>query len=128
MLALCVLSPGFAAPKPIAKPSTTCSADDDCSLLGRCVDGNCVCNAGWTGAHCSVADLEPLDPTLGYQNDSIASWVSAATRTQVARVTQATLKSHVTVSVVCPSWVRHGTRARPSLHDSTLQYSLRLLR
>jgi len=59
-----------AVPPHVAK----CTSEMDCSLLGSCVDGHCVCQPGWTGASCSVADLEPLDPSLGYQNMTTASW------------------------------------------------------
>ena len=51
-----------------------CATDDDCSLLGSCIDSKCVCNQGWTGVACSRADLQPLNISEGYQNASAASW------------------------------------------------------
>lgn len=53
-----------------------CRSDMDCSLLGSCdaTSGTCTCMRGWTGTSCARADLEPLDPSLGYQNASFASW------------------------------------------------------
>ena len=43
-----------------------CIDDEDCSLLGKCNVGACICNKGWTGRSCARADLEPLDVKLGY--------------------------------------------------------------
>ena len=33
---------------------SACTTDEDCSLLGACTAGACVCHAGWTGADCAV--------------------------------------------------------------------------
>ena len=57
-----------------ASPSFHCASSDDCSLLGVCTAGACVCNAGWTGASCATMDLLALDTTHGYVNPSAASW------------------------------------------------------
>ena len=51
-----------------------CSTVADCSLNGACSAGRCACNRGWTGTTCGALDLAPLDPTLGYQNSTAASW------------------------------------------------------
>lgn len=66
----------------VAQPiETHCRFHTDCSLLGLCAVvpglnyGVCECDPGWTGAGCSVADLEPVDMALGYQNASgHSSW------------------------------------------------------
>ena len=50
------------------------TADPRCSLLGVHAGGRCVCDKGWAGASCSVADLKPLNTALGYDNASAASW------------------------------------------------------
>ena len=50
------------------------AADPRCSLLGVHAGGRCVCDKGWAGASCSVADLKPLNTALGYDNASAASW------------------------------------------------------
>ena len=41
----------------------TCITDEDCSMLGRCdfASNSCNCSFGWTGDHCEVLDLDPLD-------------------------------------------------------------------
>merc|ERR1712078_618187 len=32
------------------------------------------CDSGWTAEDCSVADLEPIDLKLGYNNGTDSSW------------------------------------------------------
>ena len=54
--------------------SHACQTDEDCSLLGGCHHGKCVCDHGWTGKTCSTADLKPLDVGQGYHNKSAATW------------------------------------------------------
>jgi hypothetical protein len=54
-----------------------CATDDDCSLLGACVAGACVCDAGFTGAACSTLAVLPGPSSLGYHNSTPgvgASW------------------------------------------------------
>ena len=43
-----------------------CASDADCSLLGECVAGACVCDAGWRGSDCGVLDLAPALRGSGY--------------------------------------------------------------
>ena len=53
-----------------------CATEENCSLLGDCVAGACVCSPGWAGPDCARADLLPYDPdgNAGYVNESAASW------------------------------------------------------
>jgi hypothetical protein len=80
LLALFAAGPLLAAATERRSIEPSCSSDDDCSLLGVCSSpalgqpGRCVCDAGWTGADCSRADLLPHRPTDGYINQSAASW------------------------------------------------------
>jgi hypothetical protein len=46
----------------------TCTNADDCELLGTCVDGACVCAAGFTGPSCGVLALAPA------QRATMAQW------------------------------------------------------
>ena len=39
-----------------------CATDADCSLLGACTGGACLCDPGWGGADCAVLSLEPPVP------------------------------------------------------------------
>jgi hypothetical protein len=73
-LAAASAPPAAAAAAAAASAATTCAADVDCSLLGRCVQGKCACDAGWTGADCGKADLLPYRGGDGYINGSAASW------------------------------------------------------
>lgn len=45
-----------------ATPTNACSSSRDCSLLGECTAGRCVCDSGWTGPFCSSLNLEPAPP------------------------------------------------------------------
>jgi len=58
----------------VAAAAGTCTSADDCSLLGKCAKGSCVCGKGWTGSSCSRGDFAPLDVSLGYHNATEASW------------------------------------------------------
>ena len=40
----------------------SCSTELDCELSGDCMQGSCVCDAGWTGAHCTHLALVPNAP------------------------------------------------------------------
>ena len=40
----------------------SCTSELDCELSGDCVSGSCVCDAGWTGAHCTHLALVPNPP------------------------------------------------------------------
>ena len=51
-----------------------CSSDLDCSLLGDCVSGKCLCDPGWKGEKCGLVDLLPTPRYGGYRNTSMASW------------------------------------------------------
>ena len=57
--------------------SSACTTDDDCSLLGACVSGACVCDAGFQGPACSSLAVVPGSSALGYHNATPgvgASW------------------------------------------------------
>ena len=53
-----------------------CTSARDCSLLGECVVGACMCDVGWAGVDCGGADLLPFNASAGqgYVNASAASW------------------------------------------------------
>ena len=40
-----------------------CAGDSDCSQNGKCNEGSCDCNAGWSGHACQSLDLEPVNPS-----------------------------------------------------------------
>ena len=52
----------------------TCTTKHDCSLLGDCVGGACVCDAGFKGITCCELDLAPASRDGGYRNHSQTSW------------------------------------------------------
>ena len=58
--------------------SFTCNSNEDCNLLGECVDQipqpRCVCDAGWTGDDCGTAHFKPANLTLGYNNPAAKTW------------------------------------------------------
>ena len=43
-----------------------CTDSLDCSLLGRCVAGVCMCTPGWTGAHLGVLTLVVYSASYRY--------------------------------------------------------------
>ncbi len=59
----------------VSAVAATCSSEDDCSLLGDCVNGACVCDQGWRGEFCEQLDIIPGKVGYGYHNQSAgASW------------------------------------------------------
>ena len=55
-------------------PSWSCETETDCSLLGECVSGKCVCDPGWKGHKCGQVDLLPASRYGGYRNATLSSW------------------------------------------------------
>ncbi len=56
-----------------------CSTDEDCSLLGECQAGACVCDAGWSGPDCAALALKlsrPIALPGGAPGDSGSSYVA----------------------------------------------------
>ena len=51
-----------------------CESMLDCSLLGDCVDGQCVCDEGWTGGNCQYPDLIIDDSFNGVDNPQVPTW------------------------------------------------------
>ncbi len=73
--ALLVVALAVAATSSAFSTGKRCTSNLDCSLLGQCQpDGSCQCKAGWTGDSCARANLLPLNVSLGYQNQTAASW------------------------------------------------------
>jgi len=52
----------------------SCETETDCSLLGECVNGKCVCDPGWKGHQCGQVDLLPAFRNGGYRNATLSSW------------------------------------------------------
>ena len=57
-----------------AQYSSCCSSDSDCSLLGECNNGKCICDPGWKGKNCGQVDLLPAPRDGGYRNPSLSTW------------------------------------------------------
>jgi hypothetical protein len=68
------------SPTATSVPQSTCASDHDCSLAGACTAGTCVCDAGWTGTHCSTLSLEPAEPGSGIDawSNGTSSWGGVA--------------------------------------------------
>jgi len=58
----------------LTSSAQSCNTEADCSLLGECVNGGCLCDPGWKGERCGQVDLLPADRYKGYRNDSMSSW------------------------------------------------------
>jgi len=43
-------------------PTDKCSTELDCQLSGRCMDGACLCDSGWSGVHCTTLAMMPNEP------------------------------------------------------------------
>ena len=56
------------------KSSWSCETENDCSLLGECNNGKCICDPGWKGEKCGQVDLLPASRQAGYRNESMSSW------------------------------------------------------
>ena len=54
--------------------SWSCESESDCSLLGDCVIGKCVCDPGWKGHNCGQVDLLPASRHEGYRNTTLSTW------------------------------------------------------
>lgn len=63
---------------PCISAESGCSSDLDCSLLGECILGTCMCDPGWKGDKCGLVDLLPTPRNGGYRNASMASWGGTA--------------------------------------------------
>ena len=61
------------SPSMSARGGGACSEAKDCQLAGLCTNGNCVCDPGWTGNHCELLDLAPLDP---HSKTTLSAWNS----------------------------------------------------
>ena len=47
------------------KDEPLCTTMKDCSFLGECVDGVCVCVRGWTNPGCAVLNIVPSPINAG---------------------------------------------------------------
>ena len=57
-----VLLGGVALAATAPPQNASCSTELDCELSGSCTQGSCVCDAGWTGPHCTHLVLVPNVP------------------------------------------------------------------
>ena len=57
-----------------------CTVDADCGLLGDCVGGACVCDAGWVGSTCATLDLVPAPVDSGLRQRNSSNWCGAILR------------------------------------------------
>jgi hypothetical protein len=53
-----------------------CTKDLDCVLLGKCVNGQCVCDEGWIGTNCHEMDLIPSKQANieGFDDPAYPTW------------------------------------------------------
>ena len=51
-----------------------CSSEWDCSLNGECINSICKCDPGWKNERCDELNLDYLDYSKGYNNETQASW------------------------------------------------------
>jgi len=58
--------------------TSACQTDNDCSLLGECVNSVCQCDAGWKGSKCGQVDILPVKRNWGYRNPEMSSWCGSA--------------------------------------------------
>jgi hypothetical protein len=56
------------------KQPNACQIGLDCELNGKCVSGQCVCDAAWTGTNCEMLALKPTPKSNGYKVDGVSSW------------------------------------------------------
>jgi hypothetical protein len=116
-----------------------CSTDDDCSLLGDCVGGSCVCDTGWGGTSCSALTVVPGPRALGYHNETPgvgASWganaifVDGLWHAFVAEMTHnCTLNAygsnsqiiHATAPSLDVPFVKAGVAVAPFAHNPTVR-------
>ena len=51
-----------------------CARDEDCQLSGVCAARACVCDAAWTGPHCTLLDFAPASRVAGLNRSAASSW------------------------------------------------------
>ena len=53
-----------------------CTTDEDCQLSGVCSAASraCVCDAAWTGPHCTLLDFAPASRRAGLNRSDASSW------------------------------------------------------
>ena len=54
--------------------STACNTTADCSLLGDCFEGVCVCLPGWIGESCTTLALAPAPRDSGLRQSNSSNW------------------------------------------------------
>eukprot|EP01065_Artemidia_motanka_P026832 TRINITY_DN32069_c0_g1_i1.p1 TRINITY_DN32069_c0_g1~~TRINITY_DN32069_c0_g1_i1.p1 ORF type:complete len:375 (+),score=113.86 TRINITY_DN32069_c0_g1_i1:52-1125(+) len=85
-----------------------CSTALDCELLGDCVGGACVCDAGWTGATCS--ELKQGESSVVWPvSGGAASWGGSILKT-------ADGVPHLFADVVCRKYTCAHTNSAQIIH------------
>jgi hypothetical protein len=59
--------------------SASCVTDEDCGLLGDCINSDCVCDPGWVGPNCLSLDLQPSPVNAGFRQTTSDNWCGTIT-------------------------------------------------
>lgn len=99
---------------------TACASALDCELNGRCIRGNCVCDAAWRGAQCGELALLPGSRSQGYRptigGKRTGSWGGHAIRGDDGRyhIFASTLSRGCSIDEwYTNSFISHGVASSP---------------
>ena len=85
-----------------------CNSSFDCALSGDCTNGECICDPGWKGPHCTTFDLLPTPSNSGFHNIN-ATWGGSPIETSNGNIYMlATIIGTGSPGLV---WCTHGTIA-----------------